>query len=537
MFCNCCGTELAEGTKFCHQCGNPTGIANNAQSIVDNDKTEILMANDENVVMANGITNQSQQINEPVAFDVQPTARLKSDKKAKKAKKTKKGKGILVLVIVLIIIIGGCSVAFWWLNRPVNKIQSALDQGDITEALSVYDSVDNEEDAEAIKEKALAYAKQSYEDFVNEVEGADYVTTKSTFDKLLGSILSGNNEMAELLKNLEIIQSSRTAYESAEKLNTQGMYAQAIEQYNLVDSKDSVYYSLAQTALSVTVDTYRNNIIDTAKALQEAGNLLEAAKTLREGLAVLENDSSISSELKVVESLVMNDEITTAIDKINSSIDEGEFNKAFDVLKNIEKSYADDSSIAEAREELVAAYKDDCAGRLEEMLLSRQIEEAISLINEMKGVLPNDSEIDDLLTEYESYKPVSLELLDVYDGNAFKALSGVEDTYGNRYSTCLRIGGSIYDTMYAEYLINKKYNTLSGKISYERGDDKKGKLCISIYSDDECVYTSPVIDDSTEPVEFTVDLTDDCHKLKIVGEHQNNQRAAVLLSGFELYNK
>ena len=320
MICSNCGKEVNELSKFCTFCGTPTAAPQTetapAQEVVAPQPQPTL-----NPVAPAQAVPQNQEAATPVQAMGGSTVLLGAAETASaasttllnstanvaptpmgsangtqpvapaqlKKKKKKKGKAglIIVLVLLLLVVGGGCAFIFMQMNQPVNKIETALSSGDLDAAIALFDEIENDEDLEAVTGQALTYAESVKNDYLNEVEGMDYANAYAILTKLSSGILAENAEVTEMIALVDRINISRAAFSSAEKFKDAGRYADAINEYNNVIEEDSAYYQLAQAALTETIDIFRTDALDSAKAYAEAGDYIAAKTVLNEALQVL----------------------------------------------------------------------------------------------------------------------------------------------------------------------------------------------------------------------------------------------------------
>lgn len=541
MICSKCGKELPENARFCTSCGNA----------IDNDVTMKLDA--DNILIQKNLENMQQHMDystqSPNAINVASTQKTSAQMAVPaqlKKKKKKKGKKIVILVCILILLLvgGGCAFILYKMNLPVNKAENAFSSGDLDAALEYIEEIDNEDDLENVQKRAYAYAEEIKNNYINEVEGVDYVTASSALDRLYNEVLYDNEDILAMIELVDRINTSRVAFASAEKFKEAGRYSDAIAEYAKVIEEDMAYYQLAQQSMTDTIELYRTDSLNTAKVYEESGEYTLARDVLKDALVVLPNDSELISELNVVEAYIQEDLINTALEEINTAIDECRYEEAFELIDDALTDFPDNIEVLNAQATVEENYKEAKFDELEELYYLGAISDAIALLSEMTTYLPGDTDVSDLLVLYESYLPVSLSELAVYEFNynyaTYEINQNMMDTYENSYLGAIRFSGERTSAASAEliFLNNGNYNRMSGTLAYEYCNNTKGSAHLEIYADNLLVYASPTINDSTEPIYFEALLGDNCHKMKVVWISDTRfEQFNLILADAQVYNR
>ena len=104
----------------------------------------------------------------------------------------------------------------------------------------------------------------------------------------------------------------------------------------------------------------------------------------------------------------------------------------------------------------------------------------------------------------------------------WKASRDLKDNYGNYYSRAIECdwNNHDYDATF-EKICNMKFSKVKGTIYVENGSTLDDDIQIIIKSDGKTVYTSPVLNKRTAPVNFDVDITG-CNIFQIVQTKRNS---------------
>ncbi len=297
MFCTNCGKEIPDGSRNCMYCGTAmkvvepqdalseatketvvetvvetvTEVAEEAKETKETIKEETTEVSKE-VEVAENVTEvakeseavkevikeEAKEVAKDVASEVVPqpipqnipvNMAVEPSKKAKKAKKEKKkkekseksgGAGVVIAIIILVLILAGAGVgAYLFLNSPYNKIKKAIAENDITTVCELYSELNNDEQKEYVGNSMWNYVvdlESQYQD-----EKIDYDTAMADIKAINKSVLKNDKELKSLIEDMDALNASRTAYDTAEKAFKKGDYEKAYDNYALVIKDDSNY--------------------------------------------------------------------------------------------------------------------------------------------------------------------------------------------------------------------------------------------------------------------------------------------------------
>lgn len=269
--------------------------------------------------------------------------------------KKKKGKaGVIVLIIILVLLLaGGGVLAFMFLNRPIGKINKALEAGDIKTVVELYGNLSNDKDKAEVSEKLLSYAEEARDGYLNEDIG--YEEALDTLSLLSGARLETNHEIDAILELVNRIYFSRESYVAAEAYRANGEYAMALENYDDVIADDTLYYDKAQTAMEEVKKELISSAIDEANALMNSGDYVSAEYVLNEALLALpEGSSELESALDAVRAAMEDNIINDVIEDANIAIAEGRYSEAREMLEDALAIYPDNAELQEVLAGLVS---------------------------------------------------------------------------------------------------------------------------------------------------------------------------------------
>lgn len=179
----------------------------------------------------------------PVAPTPEATKKAPKKEKVKKEKNTEKKKGgaakVVVPIIIVLVLLAGVGGFYWfWMNRPIAKINKALETNDISTVASLYPELTKDEEKTEVQNAVLSYCQSQTSAF--EEEDIDYKELSSLY-KTADKILKGNKKYDSLVEDASALNDSRDAYAAAEKLFKKEDYEAAMEKYAEVIKADDNY--------------------------------------------------------------------------------------------------------------------------------------------------------------------------------------------------------------------------------------------------------------------------------------------------------
>lgn len=296
------------------------------------------------------------------------------------------------------------------------------------------------------------------------------------------------------------------AYELGQFYYEKGEFEQAIKMLRGV-SENSDDYVEAQKLLMDAVIGYRASLMDIAGTYVERNDYTLAINILNSGLDVIPEDSEL---IRAIEdySLEYTDTIRTeAITKAEAYAMEQNYADALIIIQNAIADIGSDVELSALSDSYMARYKEDVLKQADASLNTDGYLSAIEIVKGGLKIIPSDEDFAAAVKLYESYKPISLDSLEIWQyGNSKCGPYTFEtevDNYGNTYDSVYSGGGGNYNI----YKIDGNYSTLSGvfcmKKEYNSRNDENS---LYIYGDDVLLgkYTTT---GGAEPLEFSVDIS------------------------------
>lgn len=440
-----------------------------------------------------------------------PPAELNPYADAKPQKKKKKKKGVVIAAILgVLIIAGGIAgyMAYLHFTDPVNQFQTAIIKGDYTSAEQIYlDELKGDgsklEEAEAFIVSHADDVKSKYTS--SEIEYENALAQLQEMGKL--GIVS-SDELQPMISGINELRTSRVAYENAQEDITVGDWESAIGELRKVIQEDS-NYTESQTQLADAVRSYKDELMSTLSGFDIDKDYNGAISTLRAGLQVVPDDADFLTKISDYEQKMNNEiELTVAniIQNANNAVAiNADYQSALTELRAAAKQYPNMASIKDAISEVEDVYTDAVFADVDELVKESKYDEAITLLNDLKGDISSGSRVNNKITEVNNLRPIDLSQVVVIDSKSYEYTSDLyTDSFGNTYDGRHYFNAS-YDA-YAVYNLEGKYSAFSGTIVANQGTDSDAVMTVAIYLDDDLVYTKTEFTKRTGAVKFSIDV-------------------------------
>lgn len=562
MFCQKCGNSVPDGANFCNFCGTQLQAPapkENAASLraepvrpepgvpmytsyippQESDSTEHASQPEADIP-----ENFSRpETTPPHREGKTPRKKRKKQKSAKSNVPAPKNKKLAAIIAVS----GGCGVALLVvlvllvlsLVNPVSRAVQLAQQGETGEAAQMYtDRIGTKEsyrnDLADTAQKAIDDAKEQFARGNLTLEQAqEQIKVFSCFPD------AGVQAMVtEGLDYLSNAANSETAYqEGLEYLNQQD-YKNAIASLRRVVPTDGNYQD-AENLLDNAIAAYRQQVIDRADQAAAEGDYVKAIAELAEGLLVIPADQTLEEKKESYQQQSNERMKTETIQQAEAAVADGKWEEAVRLLQSAKEVLPSDADITRMLNETSEQYETAVLSSAEQLIADNRGEEAVAALNQALSLLPDSQALKTKLASIASIHPISLKQEVLLNSDEWDWDSGEpKDTFGTDYSTAknyVRLfnsnawSGDPVDS--GEFRIYQKYSRLTFTAAPLEGMAENGSCYFQVFADEEVVYTSPTIEQKTDP--FTVDLDiAGCDYLKIVAYIGGG---SVILSDLLLY--
>ena len=286
-----------------------------------------------------------------------------------------------------------------------------------------------------------------------------------------------------------------------------GQYEEAIQCFAQLPT-DSKQYEEAHSMLTKSSESYRESILDKVDTYVQNGEYEVALELLKNAQTVLPDDSELknayNSTFNSYKLLIS----STAITKADEYAADGDYESAIKTVGVALDKIGQDEELSAKLAIYQNDYRTGIIAQADKALSQEGYQSATSIINQGLTVLPKDSAMLEKLSEYETYIPVDLFGLETFSGNPTFKVGALTDTFGNENNQVYLKMTNRGDDEFS-YLLNGEYNTLSGTLlwSKEYKNDDRGWYCFMFYDGDRLLYTTSQCSSTSGPVEFSANIT------------------------------
>lgn len=268
---------------------------------------------------------------------------------------------------------------------------------------------------------------------------------------------------------------------------------------------------------SAAAEKARADVLAEAAGYAAAGDYVKAMETLERYANTYGSHGDITAAYNVHRENYVNMVLAQAQAMADDPFGAMEFINA--ALKNV----ADDRLTNQAAA-YEAAYVDSVVQRADALAAQLQADEAVALVTQALERLPDNDVLTAKLQTLQTAKPVPLSTLSPINGGFGWNEGSPADPFGNTYNGVQNYAifhaawssHSGEETYSAEYKVDEKYDCLSFVVSPYSDFSENATSYIQVYVDNVLRYTSPRIDQKTEPMRVSgIDISDAAY-VKIV---------------------
>lgn len=438
-----------------------------------------------------------------------------------KSKKQPNKKVILLCGVLGVALLAGIITLVAVLRNPVRRAVSLAEGGNGTRAEELYwDSIyGNENRMASLSEKItnnIEEIKQDYLDkTITQESAAQAIDLYACFpDQSIQSLVEQG------VIDLEALSRSAKAYEDGAAYMDSQDYKNAILSLQEV-SADAPEHEDAQTLLTDAVESYRQSVLSSAESYAQQEDFSQAIATIDEALLILPEDAKLTEQQKVYQTKNAEQIKQDTIQQAEAAISEGDWVSAIELLLDAQETLPEDTQINQLLTESSDKYTEAVLATADELLANAQYDEATAQVNQALRLLPDNETLKKKLEDIKAVEPVSLEKEILLNSSNWAWNDGEpKDPFGNDYSTCKNYVILDYSSWngvdyYGEFRLYQQYSRLTGQIAPYIDIGENATAYIQVFADDELIYTSPTVSRKTDAFTFDLDITG-CEYLKIV---------------------
>lgn len=350
-----------------------------------------------------------------------------------------------------------------------------------------------------------------------------------------------NEYMDDIYRKIDELKTSKEKYQEAEKAYDGENYPYAAKLYGGVSKEDENYDDAVKK-----LDDSKKKCLDIAD--KKADKYIEDGK-YQEAITVYKNvkstydDDSVDEKIKGVEN-AYREYVEKEANRFEAST---EWSKAIDLYKKTQNYFGDKSYEEKIKSDEIS-WADQAVDESEDYLKNGEYEEAKAVLEEADRVITQGSGILQQMNRVKEYSPVKLTDLtpffeedDGYGTILDEWTVQDKDNLGNGGKTGIKIRskGSYGSWAYVGYMINGKYDTLKGTFAIHEDfknntntEQNWGQVAV-FDENDEMIYCSEPTLGGVEPVDIEVNISG-MNRLKI-GFYIGTPRASFLLDDVSAY--
>lgn len=268
----------------------------------------------------------------------------------------KKSKNFIALYLILGFLIVSFIGFKIVISSPEYRLNDAVKSNNTEKLALILTSNSDLLEKSKYKEKYISFIKSCTNDYIDEIK--DYDTVLSDFQKFsdVNSYTLDEDILKITTENLfeiDLIHTSRIAFEDAEKAFSEKDYQSAEIKYSEVVSEDKKYYVASQSKLKEISDLKESYIIESNEKLLD-NNFDDSIQILLESLTYFSYDEKYNNLYynKIVDNVCKESDFLIKQDKYFSSQKEtGAFNLIYSYLS--EKQYSDNKALKSKLNEIV----------------------------------------------------------------------------------------------------------------------------------------------------------------------------------------
>lgn len=498
MKCPNCGENIADGCKFCTNCGSEIKITTTPENSVNAQPSGVQMQytgynqNNNGPQMQNngpsqgfGQQNMGYQNGAP-SMQYQPNNNMNQFQQPMNKPKKKKHTGVIVLASVLAVVVAGTGVCggVYYTSAGVKSV-NYLRNAQYASATSEY----NTRAANNALQKKIA--DPMITDYVSEVKDAYDSESISGFTALenLKAIKSMDDSTLSTLASdtytaIDTNEQSKAAYQAGGIAYAGGNYAEAISQYVLVDP-NFVNYTDAQTKITEAASKLASNFnseLDDADSVDDYEKLMAEVTT---ALGYLPD--GMKDDAETVLASATDSYVSGIGDQFDAAVANYEgYQAAFDIIDAAIEKHDDIQGLKDLRDEKITEFEDLVLTTMDGFVANGYYAEAKDLLETAAAIAPESTKLSEYLASHgEDWITGVSELSATYWGDETYFVPEDHycvDVYGNQYvgGNTIILSPSDYENSDALFVVD-----LEGKYS-------KMSYTISVYDDEEDGYDGAV---------------------------------------------
>ena len=424
--------------------------------------------------------------------------------------------GILITLLLLGLLLYYVNVV-----RPVTQFHDLYTQAHYTEAYSFYEDhlkrfgITAQKGEEIVKEEVLRIWT-AYQNASADQDTLDQVLASAARYENMNAFLSG------LEPDIQVLSESRSRYTSGLSHLEQEEWLSAAEDFSRMSETDCLYKEGKEQALAAQKG-YSSLILSESEALMNAADYDGAMALTDEALTHFPDNEELKAFREKIYTAYQEHEKQDSLARVQKALDQQNLTEAMRILAPLKEKYPEDTQILEISASCEEAYAGQILSKARPLFEQGAYEEVLQILAPARELLSSNTEIQALYDETSGHLPAWLCDFPNYEnvtlrGTRKKGETAV-DTFGNTYGhvllyaepSALSMQAMSYTQGRETYTLSGAYTRLLGTLAVKEGsrgikNDQTGTF--RIYGDEQLLLEIPGISENTEPVSFSLDVTD-----------------------------
>lgn len=440
--------------------------------------------------------NTTHRIANPLPQAPHPSYSAPPVKNVNKTKKS--GAGKWIAAVAILVLISGGVIGLFVLNPggirnsitgdPAASVIGFLRDGDFD--MAEYHAPNVDSDALFTSMESHLVALEA--DFRAErIEFSDAMLEIDSIVRMNIPGLSGTHDSTR--NNINNLNASRIAFNTAEALYERSDYPTAIAQFRQVISDDTNYNN-ARDGINRAINAHRSNVLVVAQNYSSGGYYPRAIRVLEDALLVIEHDPDITQQLNVYNAAYTSASRQRILNTAADFTDSNDWPNAITTLSNALRDMPGDSLIEERLRSYEQAYVASAISEADMLVMQGGYDAAIAVLNRVLVTLPGNVQISEQISMIGDIRPISLASLVVIDSRSYAhSVNLFIDSFGNhhhesfefvpRVSNHGREYSNSNSASYAVFNLGRNFETFTANVVAPVGTNSDASFSIEVTFD------------------------------------------------------
>ena len=406
----------------------------------------------------------------------------------------------ILAALLALLLLAGCS--------DLEKAAKALDKDDYEALARIFEKASTLEERDEI----IGEAEAKLEGLINQynTNQITYEAASAAVDSMESTQIVSSREIAFVRDELQDLQWSKQAFQTATDYYNQGKYLDAMEFFSMVSPFD--------TLSNQADENYAQAQKQYAAACKQQAEAAAAQKDYDTAIQILTacGNNISGSDAEEIQVLIrkyeadgIGESIAKALEEANALKGSGNYAGTYGLLQRASTQYPNRVEIESALSACQREYIDNAIQRAQSLFdTSKDYNGAISILSLAMGDFPENPQLQAAIDKYAAYRPVELKELESFFDEKIKIHyyeDKIEDNCGNEYN-------GFYSLLYGSsgktvYLLNGKYDRIEGVVFIWKNSKNYNNGSLQFFGDGKLLFDSQELIPGTKPISFNVSVS------------------------------